>query len=192
MAEEAAATATATTPATATAAGTNDAVSDNDKALGPEGEKALAAFKSRARTAEQEAKELRERLEKLEESNKSDTDKALDKARKDARKEAEAEFQKERRSDRLGVAVAKHARELADVDDVVLNLERGDTSDLFDDDHKVKPDALKQRLDELLKAKPHLKATGVGKPAGDADGGKGEGGEGRSFNDVIRAKARGH
>lgn len=171
--------------------GSEEKKSAEDKQLGPEGEKALDAFKSRARTAEKQAKELRERLDKLEEQNKSESEKALDKARKEARKEAEAEFEKERRSDRLQVAVARHARELADVDDVVLNIERGDTDELFDGEGKVDEKALKSRLESLLKAKPHLKAAGTGKPQGSANGGEGEGGESASVNDRIRAQARG-
>lgn len=157
--------------------------------LGPEGEKALSAFKSRARNAEKETKTLRERLEKIEHESKSETEKALDKARKEAKAEAEAGFENERRSDRLAVAVAGHARELADVDDVVLNL-KGEDSDLFGDDGKVDADKLKKALESLLKRKPHLKATDAGKPHGSADGGQGEGGEGRSFNDAIRQAAR--
>ena len=159
-----------------------------DSQLGPEGEKALGVWKERAKKAEKEAKEHAERLQKIEDENKSETDKALDKARKEARKEAETEFEKERRSDRLRVAVAGHARELADVDDVVLNIERGDTDELFDTEGKVNGDALKSQLETLLKAKPHLKAQGVGKPSGSADGGEGEGGGGTSFNDQLRGR----
>lgn len=159
--------------------------------FGPEGEKALEAFKKRAREAERALKEKEERLQRLEDENKSETEKALDKARKEARKEAESEFEKERRSDRLGIAVARHARDLADVDDVILNLQQGDTDDLFDDEGKVKADALKAALFDkggLLERKPHLKAQGVGKPSGSADGGEGEGGGGKSFNDLLRGQ----
>lgn len=190
MAEEAA-TATTTEPAKGEETKTETTTETTDEGkLGPEGEKALSAFKSRARAAEKESKELKERLEQIEESTKSETDKALDKARKEARKEAESEFEKERRADRLQVAVAKHARDLADVDDVVLNLERGDLDGLFGADNKVDADALKGALETLLKEKPHLKATGTGRPQGSADGGEGEGGEGGSFNDMLREQAR--
>lgn len=160
----------------------------DDEKLGPEGVKALEAFKNRARAAEKREKELAERLDKIEESNKSESEKALDKARKEARKEAEAEFEKERRSDRLQVAVAKHARELADVDDVVLNLERADTDGLFNEEGRVNDKALEAALEELLKSKPHLKASGAGKPPGSADGGEGEGGGAVSMNDLIRGR----
>lgn len=193
MAEDGAATATATEPAkgeeTKEPEGKTPEGTQTDKPLGPEGEKALDIWKDRAKKAEKLAAEREERLQKIEDANKSETEKALDKARKEARKEAEAEFEKERRSDRLRVAVAGHARELADVDDVVLNIERGDTDELFDAEGKVNADALKSKLEALLKAKPHLRAQGVGKPQGSADGGEGEGGGGSSFNDQIRAAA---
>lgn len=189
MSDEQAATATQTEDATSTET-TEDAQAPTEKGdqLGPEGQKALDAFKRRARDAEKALKERDDRLAKIEEANKSESEKALDKARKDARKEAEAEFEKERRSDRLAVAVAGHARELADVDDVVLNLKQGDVEELFDDEGKVKADALKKALDDLTKRKPHLKATGTGKPTGSADGGEGEGGGAKSFNDLLRGR----
>jgi hypothetical protein len=187
MTEEAAATAATTEGATpaetaAAAAATTEAAGGQqaEGQLGPEGEKAL--------NAETRAKELEERLSKIEEANKSESEKALDKARKEARQEAETEFEKERRSDRLAVAVAKHARELADVDDVVLNLERGDVDELFDEAGRVSGDALKTALAALLTNKPHLKASGVGRPAGSADGGEGEGGGGGSFNEALRKR----
>jgi hypothetical protein len=160
--------------------------------LGPEGEKALSAFK-KPRPGGGEAQGARERLDKIEQANKSESEKAIDKARKEARKEAETEFEKERRSDRLGVAVAKHARELADVDDVVLNLEQGDLDELFDDEGKVNADALKAVLDKRSsKRKPHLKAAGVGKPAGLRQRRRGRRRRRRSFNDVLRGPAPEH
>jgi hypothetical protein len=186
------------TPATgATPAGTenqqpatppNTGQGDNPP-LGPEGEKALEAFKTRAKTAEREKKELAERLEKIEQENKSESERAIDKARKEARAEAESEFEKERRSDRLQVAVAGHARQLADVDLTVLALKQGDTDSLFDDEGKVKAKELQAALNALLKAKPHLQASGT-RPEGSANGGEGQGGGQRTMNDLIRAGHR--
>lgn len=192
MADEPAATADPAagdnTPAPDPPAPTDPPPKPEDGTLGPEGEKALDAWKTRAKAAEKKAKEHEDRLDKIAEANKTEGEKAIDKARKEARKEAEAEFDKERRSDRLGIAVAKHARELADVDDVVLNLKQGDTDELFDAEGKVNAESLKSALDALLKNKPHLKAQGVGKPQGSADGGEGEGGGGRTFNDELRKR----
>lgn len=158
--------------------------------LGPEGEKALEAFKARARKAEKAQKELTERLERFEEQSKSEAEKALDKARKDARAEAEAEFDKERRADRLALAVAKRARDLADVDDVVLNLERRGVDDLYDEDGRIVEKALDKHIEVLLKDKPHLKAPGAdGKPQGTVNGGEGEGGGSAGFNAALRKAA---
>lgn len=200
MSDEAAATATQTDAATAegteekntadTEAGKTAEATEEGK-LGPEGEKALAIWKADAKKAKKERDDLQARLDKIAEANKSESQKAIDKARKEARKEAETEFETERRSDRLGVAVAKHARELADVDDVVLNLKQGDLDELFNDEGKVNADALKAALFDkggLLERKPHLKAQGVGKPSGSADGGEGEGGGGSTFNDALRKR----
>lgn len=197
MAEEGAATATTTEAATAeeqktskdggTETTTTTVAATEETKLGPEGEKALAIWKADAKKAKKERDELQQQLDKIADANRTESEKAIEKARKEARKEAETEFDKERRSDRLGIAVAKHARELADVDDVVLNLKQGDTDELFDAEGKVNAETLKTALDALLKAKPHLKASGVGKPSGSADGGEGEGGGGRSWNDEIRA-----
>lgn len=158
--------------------------------LGPEGEKALEAFKARARKAEKAEKELRERLDKFEEQNKSESQKQIDKARKEAREEVLAEVERERRADRLQMAVAKRARELADVDDVVLNLERAGVDDLYDEDGRVIDKALDKQIQVLLSAKPHLKAPGAdGKPQGVVNGGEGEGGGGMGFNDLLRNAA---
>jgi hypothetical protein len=85
--------------------------------------------------------------------------------------------------------VARYARDLADVDDVVLNLQRGDTDELFDGDGAVDGKSLEKALKGLLEAKPHLRASGVGKPQGSADGGEGAGSEAPSFNDILRGRS---
>ncbi|HET7588605.1 MAG TPA: hypothetical protein VFK14_00245 [Solirubrobacterales bacterium] len=200
MATESAATATETettenneSTATETGEGTGSSAATGtevaDKPLGPEGEKALEAFKDRARAAERANKTLQAQLDKLKEASKTDSEKALDEARKQGRSEAEEELAKERRDDRLQVAVAGHARELADVDDVILNLKSGDTEELFDEDGKIISSVLDTKLEDLLKKKPHLKAGGTGKPRGNGNGGEGAGGEGTTFNDLLRGNA---
>lgn len=131
-------------------------------------------------------KDKASKFEQFEEQNRSETEKAIERARKEARAEAESEFEKSRRADRLQVAVAKYARELADVDDVVLNLERDGTDGLFDKEGRIDQQALDAALKAKLEEKPHLKAQGVGKPQGSANGGEGEGGEGFTFNDLLR------
>jgi hypothetical protein len=179
-----------TAPDATQEASQGDATSQTEPQLGPEGEKALEAFKARARKAEKAEKELRERLDKIEEQNKSEGQKALDAARKEARAEAEAEFEKERRADRLAVAVAKRARDLADVDDVVLNLERRGMDGLYDEDGRIADKALDAQIESLLKDKPHLRAAGTGgRPQGTANGGEGESGETSGLNAALRKAA---
>lgn len=123
------------------------------------------------------------KFDEYEEQNRSATEKAIAKAASDAKAEAQREFEQERRGDRLRVAVAKRARDLADVDDVVLNVERGDLDGLFDKDGAVDEAALGTTLDDLLERKPHLKAGPPGTPSGDADGGRGQGGSSLSPED---------
>jgi hypothetical protein len=137
-----------------------------------------------------ELSELKGKLDQFEQASQTETEKAIGQAKKDARAEAETEFEKERRGDRLQVAVAKHARDLADVDDVIYNLQGEGVDGYFDKDGKVKPDALKSGIDDLLSRKAHLKAGPQGRPTGTADGGEGEAGSGVSMNDLMRA-ARG-
>jgi hypothetical protein len=134
------------------------------------------AKRSKAETEKRDEQiaELQGQVEQLKAGNSPEMQQELDKARREGRKEAEQEFLVERRSDRLQVAVAGHARDLADVDDVVLNLQRGDTDDLFDQEGNVDPDQLQSTLSGLLERKPHLKATPNGPPQGGADQGRGE------------------
>lgn len=149
--------------------------------------------------AEKTAREKAEgELEKLRNASKSAEEKALDKARKEAKAEAETEHSKELREVRLEVAVAKRARDLADVDDVVLNIERAINSgelaedDIFDNEGKVQAKALKKALDDLLERKPHLKAGANGtRPSGNANGGEGDDADadGGGMNARIRRRA---
>jgi hypothetical protein len=152
--------------------------------------KAMARKHERRAKAERKAREDAERkLSERDDATKSDHEKALEKARQEARQEALSAGEKERRKDRLEVAVTRAAaRSFADVDDALVHIQRAieagdvDADDIFDSEGKVQTDALKTALDELLDRKPHLKA-GAGRPAGDADGGKGDGG-GKSTEDM--------
>lgn len=146
---------------------------------------------------EKEAREaLDAELKQIRESNMSETEKAIEKAKAEARAEAQTAFEQERRNDRLSVAVSKHARDLADVDDVLLNITQrlasNDISDkeIFDKDGRVQSKALEEALAQLLKDKPHLKASPHGRPTGDVDAGQGSGGGGTTFNDTLRSRAR--
>ncbi len=138
--------------------------------------------------------ELEKQVKAYEDADKTESQKAIDDARAEGRSEAEAEYAKTRRSDRLAVAVAGKARDLADVQDVVLNIEAAiangviDATDIFDENDKVNTKEFESALEDLLKRKPHLKAGPNGRSAGDGDAGKGAGSAGASgdFNDLIR------
>lgn len=166
-------------------------------------EKAAKEMSSRLGRASKERDELLKKVEKLEDADKSDQQKALDKARKEARDEALGEAEKERRADRLEVAVTRIAAKgitigsgddaktvrFEDPEDALIYVERDGTDDLFDDDGKVKTKAVEEALADLLKRKPRLAADGENRPAGDADTRKGGGGEGTEMNQLIRRKA---
>lgn len=138
-----------------------------------------------------ENEELRAKLAEIENSNKSEQEKALAKAREEAAAETRQAFEQERRADRLEAAVTRLAAKpmklgddqvrFADPDDALLHVERAinrgeiDPDDIFDSDGKVQPAALTDALVELLTSKPHLREQPHGRVLGDADAGKGAG-----------------
>lgn len=75
MPEEPAATAVATAPAPEPTPPAPEAKPKDDPPLGESGEKALEAFKQRARDAEKRAKELEGRVKEFEDRDKSETEK---------------------------------------------------------------------------------------------------------------------
>lgn len=111
-------------------------------------------------------------LEEIQLEQQSEFEKAVAKAVKEERANNLREYETERRSNRLQIAVANHARELADVDDVVLNLSQGDTNELFNNEGSVDDGAFGKALEDLLERKPHLRGGGQ-VPTGDADAGRG-------------------
>jgi hypothetical protein len=169
----------------------------------PKKEEDKTDWKAESRKHEKRAKSERSKSEKLEkelqaerEKNQTDQEKELEKARKEGKAEAESKVQEERRNDRLEVAVAKRAKDVADVDDVLLNIQRAidageiDEDEIFDDKGKVQTKALNTEIDDLLDRKPHLKAGGSRRPSGRANGGEGSGGDDDGdMNDLIRRKA---
>jgi len=131
---------------------------------------------ARERTKYQDYDSLKEKAEKFEElqaETQTELEKAVTKARKDERAKAVEEYETERRQNRLQVEVANHARELADVDDVVMNLRNSDAQ-LFTNEGQVDSEACGKALTDLLERKPHLRAGGQ-VPTGDADAGRGSG-----------------
>jgi hypothetical protein len=145
----------------AASAGTTEQV---DVELGEAGQKALDAFKQRARDAEKQAKALAAKVKEFEDRDKSEQDKLEERATTAETKAQAAEA----KVLRFEVATAKKLPlELAD------RLQGASKADL---------EADADRLLELVKPN--------GKPEGDADAGKGEGGGGMGFNEAIRAQIR--
>ena len=162
---------------------TPPAESPEDKPLGPEGEKALDAFKARAREAEKKAKrvdDLEAELAKFREDAMSEQEKAIAQARTEAadtaRSEAMSTF-----NERLFAAEVKAAsagkfvdddlmadplvsRRLLGLDDIPLT-ESGD----------IDSAAIADAVSRLTESKPHL-AVSATRPAGDVDQGARPGG----------------
>lgn len=151
---------------------------------------------TRAKKAERERDEAAEKLRKREEEDQTEAEKKVSEAEKRGREEAESKAEKERKGDRLEVAVTRLASKkltigegddaeevrFADTEDALLNIERAiakgeiDEDEIFDNEGKVKTDALESELASLLKRKPHLKDGGTeesGGSKGDPDTRKG-------------------
>lgn len=144
-----------------------------EQELGEKGEKALEAWKQRARTAEKEAKrvtELETELARFREQTMTDTEKAIEQARKEARSETMATVN--RRLVAAEVRAVAGGR-LNDPEDAVrfLDLEQFEVGD----DGEVDRTTIVSAVDGLLKNKPYL-AVGATRPAGDADQGTRTGG----------------
>lgn len=145
---------------------------DEDKPLGPKGERAYEAEKekrkaatTRAREAEEERDRLKAELAKLQ--GGTDTDKVdADAIRKAARAEARAESLTERAMDKVE---ARAAKLFADPEDARALL--AGKAKTFVDDDEIDVDAIDAALTELLKKKPHLAAMANKRFAGGADGG---------------------
>jgi hypothetical protein len=187
---------------------------DDDSGTGKGGEidwKKMARRHEREAKKERKAREAAEaKVTERETADQSEHDKAVKAAREEGERTAREAADKERRGDRLENATIKLAGKgikvkvtegdkevektlrFTDPDDAFVHIERMirngdlDEDDLFDDKGKIKPDALKEAMEELVDAKPHLLAgasngsgngSGSGRKVhGSADGGKGSGG----------------
>ncbi|MGA4989878.1 hypothetical protein [Nonomuraea bangladeshensis] len=167
-----------------------DDKADDDKPLGPKGEKALQAEKDRRREADrlrrQVARERDEALAELDRLRKAaekkpadgdgDADKGpdLDAIRKEAEEKArsavKAEVLKDRVSDKIEVLAAKKFQNAEDA--VVHLLRTSEIADFLDGD-KIDAEAIKEALDELLEKKPYLAvaAQSAKRFQGSGDGG---------------------
>lgn len=142
--------------------------------------------------------DVKQKIKDREDAQKTEQQKAIDKARADATAEAEGKFEATRRDDKIEQAVTKlslggfkvevdgeeKTLKFEDPDDAQLRIDRalrdGDLE--YDDiysDGKVKTDAVKDFLSDVLAKHPRLQAGDSGaagrKVEGSADGGKGAG-----------------
>lgn len=181
---------TITDPATDPVDPPTDPVTDPGEPLGEKGEKALAAFKERARTAEREAKaradelaKIKAELDELRTGQLSEQEKAIEAARKEGADAATAKAEEHFRGivDRASVLTA--ASKFLDPEDASRFL---DVSELpRAEDGTLDKVALAAALDAVLETKPHL-----AKPAstGTADGGpRGASAVGQLTRDALKS-----
>lgn len=178
MAEDTAATATETTNET------------DDQRLGEEGQKALEAFKERARQAERGQKEhqrelerLRGELKKRDDADLSETEK-LRKQLADLEKERET-IVRDRLAERTRFTIEREAARMrfADPADAWSLIDQS----RLDIDGNGNPTNVKELLGELVKTKPYLSARpGNGSGEGGARGGNADG---FSMDDWLRHAA---
>lgn len=182
----------------ATDQGNNDQKADeNNKPLGPEGEKALESWKQRAKDAEAKAKDaktvaqerdaLAAQLAEFQEASKSEHEKALEKARKEGLETGQNEANSYWANRILKAEIRAAAVEkFADPSDAVafLDLEQFEV----DKGGETNPKAIKAALDGLLKEKPHL-ARQQGRTGSADQGARGTAPTPNDMNSLIRKAA---
>lgn len=131
----------------------------DDTPLGEAGEKALSAWKERAKAAEARAKQadaFEAELAELRKASQTEAERAVEEARTAGRSEAEAEIGARLRSASLELAVLRSAgSRFADPADALQFLS---PADLVGADGEVDARALGAAVDALLEAKPYLAA----------------------------------
>lgn len=157
---------------------------DGDPALGPEGEKALAAWKQRAKDAEALAKTQGTELQQFRDRDKTEAEKQAD-----ALKAAQ-----ERADQATRLAVSSQVEALAagrfqDPQDAVTALREGS---FLTAEGAVDRAAIQSALDDLLTRKPHWASSGPRPPAPDPSQGPRPGGTpGGVAEQIAAAKAKG-
>ncbi|MFD5111444.1 hypothetical protein ACFWNG_03865 [Streptomyces sp. NPDC058391] len=125
-----------------------------DVPLGPAGEKALAEWKARAKTAEKERNEHAARLREFEDRDKTEAERQAD-----ALKAAESRAEQATRLAVSASVQALAAGRFQDPQDAVDTLAGGT---YLTEDGAVDGEAIKAALDGLLERKPHWAATAPG------------------------------
>ena len=175
----------------ATADDGGDDKGDDRGDLGDAGKKALADERKAAKAARAaekaalaKATELEKQLADLTAASQSEQEKLLDKATREAAEAAKAEVLTELYAERKTNALLKAAAgKLADPEDAVVHL-LGEV----EVDAAGQPDsrAIAKAVDDLLKAKPHLRANRIN---GSADSGpRGEPAKANDMNARLRAQ----
>lgn len=180
---------------------------DDDAPLGPEGEKALEAWKQRAKAAERDAKragDLEAELTQLREEQMGEHERAIEQARREAREEAEAELtdQTTRRLFGAELKVAAsgdiditddegktHTVRLADpslLADTEVALRLLDLDEIpVTNTGDIDSEAISQAVTTLVTAKPYLAASATPQP-GSADQGARTAPPKKGLEDQIR------
>lgn len=145
-----------------------------DPPLGPAGEKALDAFKERARVAEAEVKRLaavEAEYEKIRQASLSQQEQAIEAAKAAGRAEATAEGIRGRFTDRVAALAANKVADstLFSNPDVALGLLGLDTIPVTPTGD-IDAEAISAAVDSLVETKPYLAASAT-PPAGSADQG---------------------
>lgn len=176
--------ATATTDATEDVqAATTDAAPADDN-LGDPGKKALQAEREARKTAERELKDLRSRIQAMEEAqNKT----AEERAALEQQRELERAALSKANERILAAEIRAAAKgELADPSDALTFIDRSTFE--VGDDGSVDGDAIKSAISELLEQKPYLAARREPKVEGSADGGTREASRPRQLNRADMAR----
>lgn len=158
---------------------------DGVEDLGDKGKQALDRMKADRNAARKEARDLKARLEALEQRSKPGGDDAIEAARREATAEAtKSANQRILRTEVRAVATGK----LADPSDALAYLDLSDFE--VDEDGEVDTDAISEAVADLLSKKPYLAAKRF---QGDGDMGKGKQKQAPkppSQNDLLRAAIR--
>jgi hypothetical protein len=173
-----------TTPATPAAPATGD-----DDGLGEPGKRAIRAERERAAAAERERDELKQRLEDLENSSKTEHEREVAQAKKDGAAEALTKVQAQVRRSEVraalsGAGVSGAMLDLASKADEFTTLKVTDEGVVQGLDQAIAD--FKKAMPDLFKAQP----AGGGKPPDFGGGPRGTpAGAGQSLNDYIRRAA---
>lgn len=144
----------------------------------------LANERKARQTAAKEASALKARLDKIEQANKTETEKALDKARQEGTEAATKAANVKIARMAIRAAAANKFADPTDADAIDPS-----TVDV-DEDGNVDDKAVNAQLDALLKQKPHWRKSEGQKGAGSADqGARGSAAKPNDMNSLIRRAA---